>query len=84
MNKLLLPVSLSLLLLCGCAQHYVIKLTSGGQITTRGKPKPKGNNYVYKDTKGQVQQISQGRVREIEPASMARKEKSTFNLPPAK
>ncbi len=83
MKRLVVPVLLSLLLLCGCAHYYVIKLNTGGQITTRGKPKLKGNDYLYTDLGGQKQKLSQGRVMEIEPASMAKKE-SGFMFTPSK
>ena len=66
------------LLLTGCARNYVITLTSGARITSRGKPKLQGATYVFKDAKGQPAQVSAGRVREIAPASMAREEGSQF------
>ncbi len=63
---------------CGCSQQYLIKLNSGGQITTASKPRLKNGSYYFKDAKGNVQAIAAGRVREIEPASMAKEEKSPF------
>jgi len=84
MKRLMVPILLSLVLLCGCAQHYVMKLSNGGRITTSGKPKLKGNDYVYTDIKGRPQRVSQGSVVEIEPASMAKKEKSPFILAPSR
>ena len=70
MRKLLLPLVLTLLVLCGCANHYVVKLTNGTRITTASKPKLKGSDYHFKDAKGGDNVISRGRVAEIEPASM--------------
>ncbi len=58
----------------GCASHYVMKLNSGAQITSVGKPKLKGNTYYYKDAKGDTHAIATSRVREIEPASTASQE----------
>lgn len=81
MRKLVVPVLLSLVLLCGCTRHYVMRMNNGARITTLGKPKVKGNNYVFKDTNGQMRQVSQGRVMTIEPASMAKEEKNPFMLP---
>jgi hypothetical protein len=81
MKKLAVPVLLSLVLLCGCARYYVIKLTSGARITAVGKPKLKGAHFEYKDYNGKMQQIPEGRVAEIEPASMAKREKSPFITP---
>lgn len=83
MKKLLMPLLLALVAAtCGCSQHYVIKLNNGGQITTASKPRLKAGTYYFKDAKGNVQSVSAGRVREIEPASMAKEEKSPFNPQP--
>ncbi len=62
----------------GCARHYVIKLNNGLQITTASKPKLKGASYHFKDAAGRDQSISEGRVREIYPASRAKEEKEFF------
>ncbi len=79
MKKSVLLVLAGLFVLCGCRTHYVMRLNNGGQITTSGKPKAVGNSYQYRDAKGQIQEISQGRVVGIEPASMAAKEKMPFS-----
>ncbi|MGO8678240.1 MAG: YgdI/YgdR family lipoprotein [Limisphaerales bacterium] len=80
MKKLAAPLllSLSLVLLSGCARYYVMKLSNGTRITSIGKPKLKGSHYEYKDASGRPQRISEGRVSEVEPASMAKREKSRF------
>ena len=78
MKKLVVPLLACALLLCGCARHWVMKLNNGIQITTVGKPKLKGNSYYYKDATGKVREVSQGRVAEIEPQSMAKREKGQF------
>ncbi len=75
MNKPLLPLLLGLLLLCGCAHQYVMKLTNGHEIVTASKPKLQGVSYHFKDAKGQEHVIPQGRVMTIEPASVAEEEK---------
>ena len=49
----------------GCARRYNITLTNGTQLTTASKPKLQGSYYAYKDANGNMQYISQGRVREI-------------------
>ena len=36
--------------------------------------------YVYKDAKGELRKIPAGRVREMEPASMAESEKDQFKI----
>jgi hypothetical protein len=78
MNKLVLPILVSMLALCGCAHKYVLKLNNGRQITAAGKPKLKGGSYCFKDAAGREVSIPQSRVREIEPASMAKEEKPLF------
>ena len=74
MKELALPLLIGLLALSGCASHYVIKLNSGARITTTNKPQLKGSVYTFKDAKGEQHFIAVGRVREIEPASMAAQE----------
>lgn len=77
--KRFLPILLLLsVLLTGCARHYVITMNNGSRVTTQGKPKLQGGNYVFKDAKGQPGQVPAGRVREIAPASMATEEGSQF------
>jgi len=67
-------LSVLLLSLCGCAQHYVMKLTNGMEVTSANKPKLKGANFYYKGPKGEVEVVPQSRVLEVEPASMAKDE----------
>ncbi len=74
MKRLALPLLFGLLALAGCSTQYVIKLTNGAEITTPSKPKRQGGAYVFKDAKGEQRMIPAGRVREIEPASMAKQE----------
>jgi hypothetical protein len=75
MKTISVLLALCLLVLCGCASQYVMKLSDGRQITTPHKPKLKGADYVYKDAYGKDHKIPQGRVLEIEPAKMAAEEK---------
>jgi hypothetical protein len=83
MKKLFLPLLAGLLVLSGCANHYVIKLTNGTEITSASKPKLEGVVYHFKDAKGGDHVISRGRVLEIEPASSARAEKKPKSVPTA-
>jgi hypothetical protein len=71
MKRISMLLALCLLVLCGCAHQYVMKLTNGQQLSTPHKPKLKGGDYVYKDAYGAEQRISQSRVVEIEPEKMA-------------
>jgi hypothetical protein len=64
-------VVLGLLVLCGCSQTYVMKMSNGSQISTPGKPKLKGAYYHYKDVRGEEHLVPQSRVLLIQPASMA-------------
>ncbi len=74
MKTLALPFVLSLLVLCGCANHYVIRLNNGREITTASKPKLKNSSYHFKDARGREIAIPEGRVQEIAPASLSKSE----------
>ena len=74
MKKAALPLLIGLLALTGCAQHYVMRLNNGGEITTASKPKLKEGIYSFKDAKGEEKFVAAGRVREIAPASVAEKQ----------
>ena len=37
----------SLAVLCGCAHHYLMKLSDGDQIISISKPKLQGTNYDF-------------------------------------
>jgi hypothetical protein len=74
MRKLTLILSVGVLLVCGCAHEYVMKLSNGTKLTTASKPELKGGHYYFKDATGQINVVPQSRVLEIEPASMAEEE----------
>jgi Bacterial protein of unknown function (DUF903) len=78
MKRLVFVVLIGLLGLCGCAHQYVMKLNNGTEIVTPSKPKLKGSAYHFKDANGKERVVSAGRVREVEPASMAREEKKAM------
>ena len=77
-------VALILVALSGCARRYVITLSNGAQIGTKGKPHAKGGYYVYKDPTGAQSYISAGRVSQIAPASMVEQPTSKFTAKPSK
>ena len=74
MKNSIVATGLCLLVCCGCAHTYVMKMSNGMQITTPHKPKLKGGYYVYKDAQGKDNYVPQSRVNEIEPASFAAEE----------
>jgi hypothetical protein len=74
MKKLAAIMVVSLSFLCGCAHQYVIRTNTGSQILTASKPKLKDGVFHYKDANGVEHGVSQGRVIEIVPASMAKQE----------
>jgi hypothetical protein len=74
MNKAVLPVLIGLIALTGCAHQYVLKLSSGAEITTASKPKLKEGVYYFKDAKGEEHVVAASRVREVAPASVAQQE----------
>ena len=81
MKTFLLPLLASLLLLCGCAHEYVIKLSNGSHVMAASKPKLQGSAYHYKDAYGRDISIPSGKVTEIEPVSSAKDESKTFQQP---
>ena len=83
MNKLALPLLVGLVVLSGCASQYVIKLSNGNEITSSTKPRLDGNVYRFKDANGVDHMVPRGRVREIEPTSMAEAEKKPKSVPTA-
>jgi hypothetical protein len=84
MNRFALCLVICLAALTGCARQYVMKLSNGTRVTTASKPKLKNGYYTFKDAAGNPNKISQNRVLEIEPASMAEEEKTRFSPPKPK
>jgi hypothetical protein len=70
-NRAYLLTALATLALTGCAHQYVMKMSNGSTLVSANKPELKNGVYVYKDAKGDKHYVSQGRVIEITPASMA-------------
>jgi hypothetical protein len=86
MNKGTLPLLFGMIVLTGCAHHYVMNLNGGAQITTASKPKLKEGIYYFKDAKGEEHAVAAARVREIAPASVAERENKPkpFKAEPSK
>ena len=51
-----------------------MRLNNGAEITTASKPNLKEGIYYFKDAKGEQHAVAAARVREIAPASVAKKE----------
>ena len=62
---------LTLVILTGCANRYVITLNNGTQLGAQGKPELKGGSYYFKDASGQEKTVASGRVSQIETESSA-------------
>jgi hypothetical protein len=73
-----------LLLITGCAQHYVITTQTGSQIGTKGKPHLKNGVYSYTDAMGRESVIPAGSVTQIAPASMDDGADAKFKGPTSK
>jgi hypothetical protein len=74
-------------LLSGCATRYDVKITGGGVITSKGKPKLNGEGYyVFKDLNGQVQHVPHIRVLGIYAQTWGQQEESgpQFSTKPSK
>jgi len=86
MKKLLFPTIAALLILTGCAQHYVLTLSDGERIRTGSKPRLERGFYYFKDASGHdARPVFAGRVREVAPASMATPDPtSAFRSVPSK
>jgi hypothetical protein len=78
MKNRMICLILVVMALAGCHSMYQITLTNGTRLTAASKPKLVGNNYVFKDAMGREVNLPAGRVQEIQPASMAKEEKSPF------
>ena len=82
MTKPLLPFLAGLLLLTGCARHYILTLNNGAQIRTATKPKLVNGFYYYKDSSGrEAAPVFSGSVTEVSPASMASPPPTAFGAP---
>jgi hypothetical protein len=77
MKNLVLALLLSSIGLCGCARHYVLRLTNGYRVDSFGKPRRVESHYYYKDVRGDEHFVPAGRVLEIGPASMMKEERNS-------
>jgi len=68
---------LGLLVVSGCTHHYVLTLSNGTQVGSHNKPKLKDGVYYFTDALGRSTSVPATRVKEIEPASMAKSPSTT-------
>ena len=81
-RKLALTLLISLLAVCGCTRHYLMKLNNGGYAISLSKPKLQGTNYHFTGGDGVGYVIPQNRVEKIKTISASPAEAKP--LPPAK
>jgi hypothetical protein len=81
-GELALTLMVSLVVLCGCAHHYLMKLSDGDQTISVSKPKLQGTNYHFTGSDGVGYVIPRSRVVKIKTISAVEQEKRP--LPPPK
>jgi hypothetical protein len=74
MQKAALPLLIGVIALTGCAHHYVMRLNTGSELSTATKPRLKDGAYHFKDARGEEQVVPAFAVRELAPASVAKRE----------
>jgi hypothetical protein len=77
-----LTTLVSLVVLCGCAHHYLMKLSNGDQTISVSKPKLQGTNYHFTGRDGVGHVIPRSRVEKIKTISAEEQEEKP--LPPPK
>ena len=80
-RKLALLPLLSLVVLCGCAHHYLMKLRDGEQTISNSKPKLQGTNYLFTGTDGVGYMVPRSRVVKIKTISADEQEKKPVSPP---
>lgn len=78
MNKIVLILLSGVLFLTGCARNYVMTLSNGEHIWSKGKPHLVEGFYVYKDASGHDAKVQSYFVREIAPPSMVTDQNAAF------
>ncbi len=78
MNKTVLILLSGVLFLTGCARNYVMTLSNGERIWSKGKPHLVEGIYFYKDASGHQQRVQAYFVREIAPPSMVTDQNAAF------
>ena len=71
----------SLVVLCGCAHHYLMKLSNGDQTISLSRPKLQGTNYHFTGTDGVGYVIARSRVVKIKTISAEEQEERPLSPP---
>jgi hypothetical protein len=79
--ELALTLLVSLVVLCGCAHHYLMKLSNGDQTISVSKPKLQGTNYLFTGTDGVGYVIPRSRVAKIKTISAVKQEERPSSPP---
>jgi hypothetical protein len=74
-RKLALTFLVSQAVLCGCAHHYLMKLSNGDQTISISKPKLQGTNYHFTGGNGVEYMIPKSRVAKIKTISAIEEQK---------
>jgi hypothetical protein len=81
-RKLALTLLVSMAVLCGCAHHYLMKLSNGDQTISITRPKLQGANYHFTGDDGVQYVMPKSRVAKIKTISTIEEEQKP--LSPAK
>ena len=72
---------IGLVVLCGCAHQYLMKLSNGDQILSLSKPKRQGTLYKFTDESGESHLIPRDRVAKIRAVSIVNEEQKPSRPP---
>ena len=78
---LALTLLVSLVVLCGCVRHYLMKLSDGDQTISVSKPKLQETNYHFTGSDGGEYAIPRSRVVKIKTISAEEPEKRPSSPP---
>ena len=78
---LALTLLVSLVVLSGCAHHYLMKLSNGDQTISVSKPKLQGTNYLFTGRDGVGHVIPRSRVVKIKTISAEEQEETPVSSP---
>jgi uncharacterized lipoprotein len=80
-RALALALLVSLVALCGCVRHYLMKLSDGDQTISVSKPKLQGTNYHFRGSDGGEYAIPRSRVVKIKTIAVEKPEERPSSPP---